>query len=534
MKKCSFCGLTENLGGRFIAGQNGVYMCDKCVKASYALITRNNAAEDLSKQLDMSKINETVAELNKLETKYNKLLTEFNNLKTSKNSSTNNNAINKEQNASKEDKRTLEDLLAELNNLIGLSKLKEEISTIINQIKIGKLRKEKGLSSVTMSNHLVFMGNPGTGKTTVARLLGNIYKELGLLSKGQLVEVDKSDLVAGYTGQTAIKTQGVIEESIGGILFIDEAYSLVTEGTGGFGKEAIDTLLKAMEDNRDDFVVIVAGYPDEMKEFLESNPGLESRFNNFIDFEDYKGSELYEIFAGMCKKHKYVLEPAVIEPLKKYFENLYENRGANYANARDVRNFFEKALKRQVNRLAKLGNLTDNELIKITTEDLFGFSVVQAQELSQQEVQIYFWSELQKQLRNKGYKIDMKDFTEDVNKYYAASGRKKHRWFNFSFEVHKNITFCVEIYEHFYYGFKPYKKQYAEIALKVSHLFQENKWWSGYKWSDKFDLDFWRLDSAGIEQLKDTSKRENFIIGLADEIDWYIKEFVKYAKEAGV
>jgi hypothetical protein len=494
MKKCSFCGLSENSVGRFITGPNGVYMCDKCVKTSYDLITRNNTANKEQKK-DLPK--------------------------------------QQERAQAKQDNRTLDELLAELNNLIGLSTLKDEISTIINQIKVEKARKEKGLSQVPTSNHLVFMGNPGTGKTTVARLLGSIYNKLGLLSNGQLVEVDKSGLVAGYTGQTAIKTQNIIEQSKGGILFIDEAYSLVTEGTGGFGKEAIDTLLKAMEDNRDDFIVIVAGYPDEMKDFLESNPGLESRFNNFIDFEDYNGGELYEIFAGMSKKHKYVLEPATIEPLKRYFANLYENRGANYANARDVRNFFEKTLKRQSNRLAKIGNFTESELVKITTEDLFGFVAIQTQELSQQEIQIYFWSELQKQLKNNGYKIDIKDFTEDVNNYYARR-RNRHRWFGFDIEIYRNAILRIEIGDHFYYGFRPFNGQFFEIALKISPLFKKNEKWSGYKDSDKFDLDFWKLDSAGFEQLKDIDKRESFITGLAGEIDWYINEFVKQAKENGV
>jgi len=189
-----------------------------------------------------------------------------------------------------------------------------------------------------------------------------------------LVETDKSGLVAGYLGQTALKTKEIADKAMGGILFIDEAYSL-SEDNNSFGKEAIDTLLKIMEDNREDFIVIVAGYPNEMKKFLKSNPGLESRFNNFINFEDYNAIELYEIFEGMCKKHKYVLENATIEPLKQYFSNLYEmkNGDVNYANARDVRNFFEKTLKRQSNRLASLGNnLTRDELVTITKEDLFG------------------------------------------------------------------------------------------------------------------------------------------------------------------
>jgi len=316
MKKCSFCGSTTD--ERYVDGPDGVFICSECIRICYLSITRNKSRkmgiEDLTR------------------------------------------------------------LLAELDNLTGLKTLKSEILTLINQIKIAKTREEHGLSAVSTSNHLVFMGNPGTGKTTVARILAEIYCALGVLSKGHLVETDRSGLVAGYVGQTALKTREIADKAMGGILFIDEAYSLSEEEKNSFGKEAIDTLLKIMEDKRDDFVVIVAGYPDEMKKFLKSNPGLESRFNNFINFEDYNAGELYEIFVGMCNKHKYVFEPAIIEPLKQYFANLYEkkNRDANYANARDVRNFFEKALKRQSNRLAPLGdNLTRKKLSTITKEDLF-------------------------------------------------------------------------------------------------------------------------------------------------------------------
>ena len=203
-------------------------------------------------------------------------------------------------------------------------------------------------------------------------ILAKIYKELGVLSQGQLIETDRSGLVAGYVGQTALKTQEVIEKARGGILFIDEAYSLSTsKDSNDFGKEAVDTLLKAMEDMREDFIVIVAGYPDLMNQFLKSNPGLESRFNTFINFEDYLPEDLLKIFKVMCNEKDYIVSEELNKGLIEYFNKLYSNRDESYANARTVRNFFENAIKKQANRLATLNNPSKQDLQELLYEDLF-------------------------------------------------------------------------------------------------------------------------------------------------------------------
>ena len=269
-----------------------------------------------------------------------------------------------------EKKPDFDELMAQLDSLVGLDDVKKDIKNLMNLVKVRRLRKENGLPIPPMSLHMVFMGNPGTGKTTVARIISGLYAAIGVLEKGQLIEVDRSGLVAGYVGQTALKTQEVIKSALGGVLFIDEAYSLASGGENDFGREAIETILKAMEDHRDELIVVVAGYDGPMEKFINSNPGLQSRFNKYFYFPDYNGEQLLYIFKGQCKKNGYALTEEAEAEAKAMFEELYENRGENFGNGRDVRNVFEDTVVRQSNRVAALDTPTKDDLMQFLPEDL--------------------------------------------------------------------------------------------------------------------------------------------------------------------
>ncbi|WP_370407557.1 AAA family ATPase [Tenacibaculum dicentrarchi] len=269
-----------------------------------------------------------------------------------------------------DENETLEEVLEELNQLVGLDNIKGAIAELSNFLKVQKLREAEGLKSVNNSLHSVFMGPPGTGKTTVARLISKIYKHLGYLEKGHLIETDRSGMVAGYVGQTALKVEEIVTASLNGVLFIDEAYALAKDAKKDFGNEAIEVLLKKMEDHRKELVVIVAGYPDEMKSFINSNPGLQSRFNRYFTFDHYKPTELVAIFELFCKKNDFVLASDAKEKLLFIFEKLYEKKDKNFGNARVARNLFEKIIEYQANRIIAIAPITKELLITIVEQDI--------------------------------------------------------------------------------------------------------------------------------------------------------------------
>ena len=259
----------------------------------------------------------------------------------------------------------------ELDELVGLESVKEEVHSLANFVKVQKMREEKGLKNPKLSYHLVFTGSPGTGKTTVARIVARIYKDLGILKKGHLVETDRSGLIGQYVGQTAPRVNAICDSALNGVLFIDEAYAITQSGSkNDYGDEAVATLLKRMEDDRDKLVVIVAGYTKEMTQFIESNPGLKSRFNKYINFPDYTPAELFDIFRLYLRKNEYTISNEAAEYLRNELEIVVKNKNRNFGNARYVRNLFEKAIQCQANRLSQEKKLSNQQLQEVTLVDI--------------------------------------------------------------------------------------------------------------------------------------------------------------------
>ena len=264
-----------------------------------------------------------------------------------------------------------DELLAELNNLVGLHEVKKQINGLIAFQKVQKMRTEYGVAPIDRTMHIAFLGNPGTGKTTVARIIGHIYKCLGVLSKGHFLEVSRTDLIAGYQGQTALKVKKVIEKALGGVLFIDEAYSITeNENSDSYGRECLTELTKALEDYRHDLVVIVAGYTKPMEKFFESNPGLKSRFNSYVYFSDYSAEELMSIFDSICKKNNYCVSDSLREKLSIKFTNSVSKQKEDFSNGRFVRNLFESLIMNHAVRVSKQKTIDKDDLLMIQDCDL--------------------------------------------------------------------------------------------------------------------------------------------------------------------
>lgn len=400
----------------------------------------------------------------------------------------------------------------ELSNLIGLSNVKSEINNLSNLVKVQKMRESRGMKAFNVSYHCVFTGNPGTGKTTVARIVAEIYKELGVIKKGHLVETDRSGLVAEYVGQTAPKTNAIIDSALDGILFIDEAYSLVQSGQNDFGKEAVAALLKRMEDDRDRLVVILAGYSKEMKDFIGSNSGLQSRFNRYIDFPDYNTDELMRIFEYIVKKNDFTVSKEALAKVKEIIQEEVAHKDDKFGNARFIRNLFEKIITEQANRLSTESNITNDKLNKIEEIDIIAV------------LGYYFRKDLYQQRDAKNQEpedntIKPESLWDFSLKHWASQGWQYEDYndgFIIRFADDNNIRIDAGFYKGHYYIQARYKEDY-DFAYSLKN--EKGGHRSSFHWWDYLKDPYFDIKQGNfVTTLHSDSEFEKYIVYSVNEL----------------